>query len=191
MVSAVLADSYWREAILNISGIPSQPEIRDRVSLARLPGQGDGDVDILAWAKAAPEGATAIEVKRIKVGASAFVSGRANKLQEYEKASRQANRLARIGFWQVYLFVLVVVDSRERNAGRLTYEGASRDLETVIASTITVSGLEPAVGVVRHDFIQPMDRAPLGVGAGGSQLVRLATASAQRDEVTKWVSSLQ
>jgi len=118
LVSALVADPYWRATILNIYGIPDLPVVRERVSLATMPGQGDGDIDILTWEKAKPQHATAIEVKRIKIGTNAFVSGRPNKLQEYEKAVRQANRLSKIGFWQVYLFVLVVVDSRNHNAVR-------------------------------------------------------------------------
>jgi hypothetical protein len=191
LIATLLADWYWRQTILNFHGIPNQPEIRQCVSLASLPGQGDGDVDILAWDRKKPESATAVEVKRIKVGAGAFVSGKPNKLQEYEKACRQANRLARIGFWQVYLFVLVVVDSREQNAGRNTYEGATPELERVIVDTITVRGLKPTVGVARHDFIQPMDYPPLGVGAGGIHLLRVATSGVQPDAVTAWVAQLK
>lgn len=49
LVDRLLQDSYWRAAILNISGIPDRPALRSRVSLSDLPGQGDGDVDVLAW----------------------------------------------------------------------------------------------------------------------------------------------
>jgi hypothetical protein len=190
LVSALIADPYWRATILNIYGIPNYPEIRERVSLASMHGQGDGDIDILAWGKAEPQLATAIEVKRIKLGKNAFPNGRPNKLQEYGKAVCQANRLSKIGFWQVYLFVLVVVDSRSHNAGQITYNGPTRNHEVLIADTITVTGLDQNVGVIRHDFIQPMDYAPLGVGAGGAHLVRLASASAQPAKLTAWVASL-
>jgi hypothetical protein len=48
-------------------------------------------------------------------------------VREYDKAVSQANRLAEMGFAQVYLFVIVVVDSRENNQGRYTYEGSTPD----------------------------------------------------------------
>jgi hypothetical protein len=96
LVAALFADAYWRENVLNIAGIPDRPEVRQCVPLTTLPGQRGGDVDILAWARKKPEAATATEVKRIKVSANSFISGRPNKLQEYEKAVRQANRLAAI-----------------------------------------------------------------------------------------------
>jgi hypothetical protein len=190
LVAALFADAYWRENVLNIAGIPDRPEVRQCVPLTTLPGQRGGDVDILAWARKKPEAATATEVKRIKVSANSFISGRPNKLQEYEKAVRQANRLATLGFWQVYLFVVVVVDSRDRNAGRITYEGATPELDGLITNTITLRDLDPRVGLVRHDFVQPMNYAPLGVGAGGKHLLRSATATKQPDGLTAWVSEL-
>jgi hypothetical protein len=69
------------------------------------------DVDLLLVEPNAPEAAVAIEIKRIRVHARTFAGGIPNKLQEYEKAVQQANRLARVGFAQVYLYVFVVVDS--------------------------------------------------------------------------------
>src|SRR5205807_941816 len=105
-----------------------------------------------------PDLAIAIEAKRVKVR-----SGRLNKLHDFKKGVRQANLLARIGFSQVYLFVFVVVDSREQNAGRMSYDGTDSYLRSVIEQAISVSDLDPRVGLMHYEFVQPMDHAPLCV----------------------------
>jgi len=188
LVDRLLQDSYWRAAILNISGIPNKPVVRTRVALSGLPGQGDGDVDVLVGLRTEPHRATAVEVKRIKVSSRAIATGQPNKLQEYEKACRQANRLGRAGFWQAYLFIIVVVDSRVLNPGSTGYTGASAAIERLIDETIGLHSLDPRVGLVRHDIVQSMNREPLNAGSGGSSLVRLATQAAQPSEVTQWVT---
>jgi hypothetical protein len=108
LVQHLLSDRHWRSRSLGIRGIPDNSLAFQRVLLSGAPGGFEGDVDILLCAKNLPNVATAIEVKRVKVGASAFRSGRPNKLHEFEEGVRQANLLARVGFSQVYLFVLVV-----------------------------------------------------------------------------------
>lgn len=190
LVEHLLSHSYWRSTVLGIAGLPDDPLDFQRVSLADAPGGFVGDVDILLCPKGQPSLATAIEAKRVKVGAEAFRSGKPNKLQEYEKAVRQANLLGRVGFSQVYVFVLVVVDSREHNAGRVTYDGPTPELLGAISSAISVRGLDQRIGLARHDFIQPMDHAPLGIGAGGTHLVRGAEPLAQPAALTDWVARL-
>ncbi len=190
LVEHLLAHPYWRDAVLSTHGIPDNPLDFQRVSLNDAPGGLQGDVDILVCAKDQPHLATAIEVKRVKVGAAAFRSGQPNKLQEYEKGVRQANLLSRVGFSQVYLFVLVVVDSREHNAGRTTYDGPTPELRAVIDNAIGPRDLDRRVGLIHHEFVQPMDYAPLGVGAGGKHLVRLAECAEQPAALTNWVAQL-
>lgn len=158
--------------------------------MADAPGDFVGDVDILLRSKNQPALATAIEAKRVKVGPEAFRTGAPNKLQEYQKAVRQANRLAQVGFSQVYVFVLVVVDSREHNDGRISYAGATSALRGVIDNAISVHGLDQRIGLARHDFIQPMDHAPLGIGAGGTHLIRPAKLVAQPVTLTEWITRL-
>jgi hypothetical protein len=52
-------------------------------------------------------------------------NGTPTKLREFSKVAQQANLVARMGFWQVYAYVVVGVDAREQNAGRNTYEGSA------------------------------------------------------------------
>jgi hypothetical protein len=106
------------------------------------------------------------------------------------KGVRQANRLEALGFAQVYLWVFVAIDTREQNSGRYTYEGANADLRSTIENAIFTAQLHPRVGLVRFEWVQPMDRAPFELGAYGGSLKRLAEPITQRSEITAWVKSL-
>jgi hypothetical protein len=83
-------------------------------------GDFRSDVDVLLCDPERPHEAAAFEIKRIKFGLSAFRADRSvvpNKLRAVEKAIAQANRVAQVGFWKEFLYIIVVVDSRGRNAG--------------------------------------------------------------------------
>ena len=191
LVQHLLSDQYWRSNILGIRGIPNDALDFQRVPLDNVPGDCVGDIDILLCSQNRPDSATAIEVKRIKVGAEALRTGQPNKLHEYKKGIKQANALMRIGFSQVYLYVLVVVDSREQNVGRISYAGPSPEIRNAIESTISVSGLDPRIGLLRYEFIQPMDNAPPFMGGSAhGHLVRLAQSVAQPAALTCWVEQL-
>ncbi len=151
-----------------------------------LPGEPRGDVDILLIPPDGPDQATAIEVKRLKIR-----DGSANKLHEFKKGVRQANSLEEIGFHQVYLYVLVAVDSRNVNAGEISYDdGISSELRHHIDQLISPHELHDQIGLMHQEFVQPMDSEPLGVGTYGGHLVRLATGRARHYEVTKWVANV-
>lgn len=121
----------------------------------------------------------------MKFGRSALrPGGKPNKLQEFEKAVQQANRLAHVGFG--YLYVIVVVDAREQNAGKLTYQGLSSELKSLVASVVSTRGLDARVGLCDLEFTQPMDYVPFTVGTHGLHLHRLAKAVPQSRELTQW-----
>jgi hypothetical protein len=120
-------DSYWRSNIFRLKGISDDSVAVRRVPLRDAPGANEGDIDILLCSPNEPWLATAIEVKRIKVGPRAFLTGEPNKLHELETAVFQAEKLVSIGFSQVYLYVLVAVDSREHMEFRRAHSrGISR-----------------------------------------------------------------
>ncbi len=188
LVEQLMANPYWRFSLLRVHGIPDGSiPYRNRL-LGKLTGRSQGDVDILLSAPGQPELATAVEVKRIKVGAAALRNQTPNKLKGFKEGVDQANELARIGFSLVYLYVFVVVDSREKNAGRVSYEGLSMELKSLVERVISPSSLDKRVGLMRQDFVQSMDEAPLGAGSYDSYLVRLAESSKQPPEVTAWVA---
>ena len=188
LVKRLITDPYWRWRLLQIYGIPADSIPFPSVPLRGLTGQSQGDVDILLSVPGRPDLATAIEVKIIKVGAAALRNQTPNKLRGFKEGVRQSNRLARIGFSQVYLYVFVVVDSREKNAGRITYEGLPPELRRLIERAISPSGLDTRVGLMYHELVQPMDNEPLGTGTYSGHLVRLAELAAQPAELTAWVA---
>jgi hypothetical protein len=187
LVKRLVDDPVLLSDLLAVKGIPSHSVPHTRVPFAGLPGDARGDVDLLLVDPSAPHQATAVEVKRVKFDAEALRTGRPNGLQGLKKGLRQAGTLAGIGFWQPYLYAVVVVDSRERNAGRITFEGLSPDQERAVDAFLESLALPPRVGLIRYDFVQSMDDVPLRTGSGGTRLIHLATPAPQPAGVTEWV----
>jgi hypothetical protein len=191
VVERLLSDPLWRSDMFELYGNPRGVLDRQKVPLQTAPGGFKGDVDVLLCAPGHPEEAVAFELKRVKFGMSALrLGGRPNKLHEFHKAVRQANRLADVGFWRVYLYVITLVDAREQNAGKHTYRGLSSELKSLIASVVTTHGLNPRVGLCDLVFTQPMDYAPFTVGGHVHHLKRLARPQQQSEELTKWVAGI-
>ena len=187
LVQMLLSDPLGRMDLLGIKGIPSAALDYQGVLLNSVPGNFKGDIDILLCTPDRPDSAIAIEVKKIKVGASAFQSGTPNRLEGFEKGVDQANRLACVGFSQVYFYVFVTVDSRERNAGQVGYKGLTQELKDKIENKISTSGLDSRIGLVTFDFVQSMDYPPFKVGMGTTRLRgNLATKVAQSADLTAW-----
>ena len=150
-------------------------------------------IDVLLCDPMRPQEAAVFEVKRIKFGLSAFRPDGSvvpNKLREVEKAIEQANLLAEVGFWKVFLYITVVADTRERNGGMVTYAGLSSREKSMLEPYLTMVKLEPRVGFSLLDFTQPMDEIPLMVGTHGMHIRRMPTVQEQSDALTKWVSGL-
>ena len=166
--------------------------MRDRqgVLLYSAPGNFKGDIDALLCAPGRPDQAVAYQIKRLKFGMDQLRNGVPTKLREYQKVAQQANILARMGFWQVYVYVVVVVDAREQNAGQNTYTGLPSELKSIVYSAISTLPLDDRVGLAVLDFTQPMDHPPFVVGASGLQLRRLATPMPQSEELTRWVAGV-
>jgi hypothetical protein len=182
LVDLIAQPENWRLHIPPIKGISQACVPARRISMAGLPNSPPGDVDLLLADPAHPEEATAIEVKRIKV-----VDGNPNKLQELSKGVRQANRLEGVGFYQVYLCVIVVADSRGINRGRRTYnDGISIELRSKISQLLSALKLRPRVGLMHFRFSQPMESEPFTEGSFDC-FVRPSTRGVQSPEVTDWV----
>jgi len=97
--------------------------------------------------------------------------------------------LRALGFHQVYLFVLVVVDSRAKNRGQISYEGLSPEQRSVVEATVSLEQLHPDIGSVVCTFVQSMDHPPLTIGAAGGDLKRSATPRSQPRGLTDWLVS--
>jgi hypothetical protein len=182
-----------RERIIQLKGIPENVGVFRCVQLAGVPGDiTEGDVDILLCSPKSPELATAIEVKRVKVGSKAIRTEKPNKLRDLKKGVEQANKLAKVGFWQVYLYVFILVDSREQNLGKLSYAGAPSEIKSAIDRAIEeeARNLSDRVGLYKCEFTQPMDYPPLGLGAFGCYLLKHAERTDQTAELTEWVAGV-
>lgn len=155
------------------------------------------DVDILIATPGLPERAVAIECKRFKLDADALRVENdeqepfPKKLNEFAKGVTQANALVeRAGFWQTYLWVFVMIDTREQNGGRYTYDGLKPKAQAKVSAAISRAGLDKRVGIVRFDFIQSMDSPFLGLSSTHISLydhVAVQRPEPQPEWLTRWV----
>ncbi|MGH8664269.1 MAG: hypothetical protein ACREUX_08370 [Burkholderiales bacterium] len=186
LIRQILADEHWRQRLIGLHGIPDDSELYPEVSLEGLE-RLEGDIDLLLVPPGKPEYSTAIQVKRVKVSESSFATDAPNKLAELKKLKQQANPLDHVGFWQVYCFVLVAVDSRSHNAGVFTYAGLTPSLRAKIDDAISLQSLSDRVGLIHYEFVQPIDGRPLGAGTYFARPKRIAKPMPQPSMVTEWV----
>lgn len=190
LVERLLSDPIWRIDFFELAGMPREMVNRQRVPLDTAPGNFKGDIDALLCAPNHPEQAVAYQVKRIKIGISQLRNRAPSKLREYKKIVQQANLLARMGFWQVYAYVIVVLDAREQNSGRNTYAGLSPELSGLVDSAISIEYLDERVGLGVLEFTQPMDYKPFTVGTHGFSCRRSSSPVLQSRDLTNWVAGL-
>ena len=188
LVQRLLADPHWRSRLLGLYEFPTS--LRDYPQVLHDELGKKGDIDILVVDPAQPQFATCAQVKRIKVTAHTFQTGKPNKLAEVAKLHEQSNRLVELGFWQVFSFALVVVDSRANNQGEYRYDGLNTELRNKINDSLTTEGLHRHAGFVRIELVQPIDHYPLGAGTFSSRLLRAPTIQPQPVNVTAWVSRI-
>jgi hypothetical protein len=190
LVERLFADPLWGTEFFELAGMPRGMLGKQRVPLDSAPGKFKGDIDVLRCAPDHPDQAVTYQLKRIKFGMDQIRNGKPTKLREYSKVAQQANLVARMGFWQVYAYVVVVVDAREQNAGKNTYQGLSSKLKSLVYSAVTTQPLDKRVGLALLDFTQPMDYSPFTVGTHGLHLIRLSEPATQSQELTRWVAEI-
>ena len=157
-----------------------------------------GEVDILVVPPGQPEQSTAVQVKRFKAEVRMDDQGRddsnvGHPLRFRElmaKGIDQANETKRVGFSQVYLWIFVAIDTRERNSGWYTYEGPDSLLNSRIHHAISSVGLDPTVGLMMFEWCQPMDRPPFDLSTHGGHLTKLAESTPQPPDLTEWLETL-
>ena len=190
LVERLLSDPQWRSDFFELATMPREMANRQKVLLDAAPGRFKGDIDVLLCTPDHPEQAVAYQVKRIKFGIHQLRKQMPTKLQEYKKAAQQANLVARMGLWQVYVYVVVVVDAREQNTGQYTYAGLSSELKSLVSSAISTQPLDERVGLGTLEFTQPMDHEPFYIGSSGLHLHRLSQQVTQSEELTQWVAGV-
>jgi len=187
LIRRLLADPHWSERILRLHGIPGDVKYYPEVPLSGLAARGD--VDILAVDPENPHLATAIQAKRVRVSARSFEpDGRPNKLSEIPKQNRQTSLLVDLGFWQVFSFVFVVVDSRVRNLGGFGFEGLTQSLRRQIDAGVSTEGLHQSAGCIVYELTQPQEDHPLSTGTFFGRISRMPTTQPQSAAVTRWVT---
>lgn len=190
LVNRLLSDPTWPSDFFELAGMPRGMSNRQCVPLDAAPGNYRGDIDALLCDPTQPHQAVAYQIKRVKFGINQVRTGMPSKLTEFKKLAQQANLLACMGFWQVYAYVVVVVDTREQNVGKTTYAGLPPHLKGVVDREISLELLHPRVGLGILDFTQPMDHKTFTVGTSGLHLRRLATPASQDPELTEWITIL-
>jgi hypothetical protein len=194
LVDRLLAEPVgWNR--LFIGGFPTDGVGLKRVPLGDVPAKphNKGDVDILLVGENRPEDSVAIEAKRLTVTAAAVQTLSVYNLGELKKAVEQANRLAHIGFSQAFLYLFVLIDTRERNeqnARTESWDGAPMEIRGMIETEVRMRQpeLDPRVGLFVLSFTQPVDDAPFDVGSFHGNLSQSVTAVQQSLELTKWVA---
>lgn len=111
--------------------------------------------------------------------------------ENFDKGVQQANDNADLGFSQVYLWIFILIDTRTRNAGRYTYDGPDSRLESIIRQAISTAPLRSRVGLMKVEWVQPMDRPAFTLGTHGASLERLAESVEQPADLTRWLSTLK
>jgi len=190
LLRRLLSAPRRRSDIIGLHGIPDDVASFQDVPLDGLPGSPKGDIDLLLVPPGDVTFATAIQAKRIRVHAATFKSDIPNKIHELAKGRRQTNLLEHLGFAQVYFFVLVTVDSRARNGGRMSFDGLTPELERIIDAAVTLTDLHPRIGLVHFEFVQSMDDAPLSTGTFRGHMKRLAHPIPQPREISEWVNAI-
>jgi len=197
LVDRILADVRWGREFFVFSGMPPKMVPRQCVSLTSSPGNPKGDIDVLFCTPEHPQHAVAYQIKRVKFGISQLRKGTPSKLEEFKKLAQQANLISRMGFWQVYAHIIVVVDAREQNAevegtGNLTFQGLSSDLRSLLYNEVSsaISFFDPRVGIGVMEFTQTMDAAPFTVGTHDLHIRRFCEPASQGVELTMWVAQV-
>lgn len=217
LVSEVLANQHERDRVLNVKDINARgAHVAEQVDFALFDPRFKGDVDVLVIPEEHPEHATAIQVKRLAVDIDMGEDGHDKyytrslsdplstkhfdlSLEELHRrfsklvtrGAEQANLTKRLGFAQVYLWTFVLIDSRKRNNGLYTYDGADANLSSVIRQVRSTFPLDPNVGLLQFEWTQPIDRAPFQLGTSGGSLDRAATRTPQSEQLTERLKALR
>lgn len=131
-------------------------------------GKKPGDIDILLCNKYAPNKATAIECKRVKVVVQQDGEQKVNRIQEIAGGITQANGLQSMGFHQSYLFLLIVVDARLKEAkGNMFFKYENQRETSAIYEVPLDSSLHRDVGVAYAEIIQPTGKGISKMGQVG------------------------
>ncbi len=113
-----------------------------------------GDFDIIFWCDSWYEKIVLCEVKRIKVRIDSKDYEIYNKFQGIIYGIKQACSASKIGFFRAYFIVITQIDSKEKKSTNI-FKTAKEGLHTKIYQIIIDNHLEPTVGIIFIDIVQP------------------------------------
>jgi hypothetical protein len=191
LVEYLLQVPYWRNWMFSHYGIPRDPIFRDRVSLSTVPGglPRQGDIDVLLCGPGRFEEAVAYQVKRVKVNLAQLQAKTPGKLNGIHDGVQQANDLANLGFWKVYLYIIAEIDARELNLlerDRLHFNEIIYKIDSAIG--MSIGNLNTRIGINSVEFVQATDSDPHTIDHSHGHLRRPGAPLTQSHELTKWVS---
>src|SRR3990172_9285669 len=142
--------------VLGALGFPANARVAHRVVAPFIedPNARPGDIDVLLCGSA-PDRATVLECKRVKVQPHAFETGLVNKLQELEGGAIQANGLLELGFHCTYLMLCVAVDGSQRAGYNFVGRGLTGELVREIYARVPWNLLDEWLGVLAIEAVQP------------------------------------
>jgi hypothetical protein len=110
-------------------------------------------------------------------------------LKGIQEGVQQANILAELGFWKVYLYIFALIDARELNLlgdDRPHFNEIKYKINLAIGGSIQT--LQSRIGVFAVDLVQTTDTPPTTFDQAGGHLLRKAGEASQSHELTEWVS---
>jgi hypothetical protein len=191
LVEYLLAVPYWRNWMFGHHGIPRDPICRNRVPLSTVPGglPRQGDIDVLLCSPDRFEAAVAYQVKRVKVSLAQLQAKTPGKLKGIQEGVQQANDLAELGFWKVYLYIIAEIDARELDildGDRPHFNEIIYKIDSAIG--ISMGNLNRRIGINSFEFVQTTDSDPHTIDHSHGNLRRPGAPVTQSYELTKWVS---
>ncbi|HEU0055163.1 MAG TPA: hypothetical protein VFQ39_18380, partial [Longimicrobium sp.] len=188
LVSFLLSRGDVRSMLLDEMGLSGETFVRESVvePFVLDRNKKPGDIDILLCDPKRPQRAVAVEVKRTKVRDDGTGSQKVTKLQGIAGGVDQAKALAEMGFGQVYLPIIVVVDGRSDalQGDNFFNRGTTRDTSEKIIEFSGWSALRPDVGILYIEVVQPVDRSILETGVIGLAIAKPAEIREQPSDTT-------
>jgi len=150
-----------------------------------------GDVDLLLIPKNRPDAAIAIEFKRVKVKCHSKDEESVNKVEEIRrKGIRQAKALADIGFYQVYLGIILQYDGREMKNEHILSRISDGPRSNDVYELIFTEEIDQRVGIFYIRFNQTTGRHFSKQGTIGISVDRVAHRQKQCAYLTNRIKEL-
>ena len=124
------------------------------------------------------------------VKAESFSCDSVTKLTDISNGVKQVNRQLRLGLFRNYLCVVIVVEGSERTQQNHLGRGATQDQFQRVYELSGSQGLDPSVGVLFMEAVQPTGKDFFEAGFFAIALDRWAQTRDQSSSTTRKVAAL-